>query len=90
MFPSDSAPDQKPVAEIEHLLRPDQKRCRRCKCVVLLEQQRCPFCGNAPWLWHPNSRFFIITVVIAIFLMLLLPLMTNRDRTYHIPVSDSP
>jgi uncharacterized paraquat-inducible protein A len=88
MFPADPPQAQKSSTQQE--LRPDQKRCRRCKCIVILEQQRCPFCGNAPWLWHPNSRFFIVTVVIAVLLLFLLPLMTKHDRPMSTPVSESP
>ena len=90
MFDSDPPQEQKSAVAYEQQLRPDQKRCRRCRCALLLEQQRCPFCGNAPWLWHPNSRFLIVTVVIAVFILLLLPLMSPRDKPYRVPVSDSP
>jgi hypothetical protein len=72
----------------ENDLRPDQKRCRRCKAAVILEQQRCPFCGNAPWLWNPNSRFLIVTIIVALFLLLLLPLMGKNDPPRSTPVSD--
>ena len=82
--------EEKPSApEDPHALRPDQKRCRRCKGVVILEQVRCPFCGNTPWLWNPNVRLLIVTIVIALFLLLLMPLVTNRDKPYRVPISDS-
>lgn len=81
--------EKPPSRENPNALRPDQKRCRKCKGVVILEQVRCPFCGNAPWLWHPNSRLFVVTIIVALFLLLLLPLMTNREKPYHVPVSDS-
>ena len=71
-------------------LRPDQKRCRKCKGVVILEQQRCPFCGHAPWLWNPNSRFLIITIIIALFILLLLPQMTRRQPPGSTLTTDSP
>ncbi len=72
-----------------HALRPDQKRCHKCQGVLIHEQQRCPFCGNAPWYWNPSSRFLLVTVIIAVFLLLLLPLMTRQEKPYSTPVSDA-
>ena len=69
-----------PVPYDPNELRPDQKRCPRCRGVVILEQQRCPYCGKRPWLWSPNFRFLIVSVIIGIFLLLLLPLMTKTEK----------
>ena len=84
--------EKEPVPVDPYQLRPDQKRCRRCKAALLLEQQRCPFCGNSPWLWHPNSRFLVVSIIIAIFLMFLLPLMMKKDRpeSASVSISDPP
>jgi hypothetical protein len=60
-------------------LRPDQKRCRKCRSSVLLDEKRCPFCGNAPWLWNPNSRFLLVMVGIALVIVLIFPLL-NQDE----------
>jgi hypothetical protein len=74
----------------QHDIRPDQKLCRRCNSVISLELQRCPFCGNAPWRWHQNARFLIVTLLICIFVFILFPLITNHEKTYRVPVTDSP
>ncbi len=71
--------------------RPDQKLCRRCGNMVPRELQRCSFCKSAPWMWHPNSRLFIITLLICLFLFILFPLITSRDTAYRVPVTqDAP
>ena len=72
----------------EYEIRPDQKRCPRCGSIVSFELVRCPFCGNAPWRWHPNSRLLIITLIICALLFILFPLMTNREKTYRVPVTE--
>jgi len=68
-------------------IRPDQKLCRRCGNFVPRELQRCSFCRYAPWTWHPNSRLLIITLIICLFLFVLFPLLTNREKTYRVPVT---
>lgn len=49
---------------------------------------RCPFCGNAPWTWHPNARLLIVTLLICLFLFVLFPILTNREKTYRVPVTE--
>lgn len=82
--------DPEATAETESKLRPDQKRCGRCKAAVFHEQRRCPFCGNAPWLWQPNARFLLVTIAIALLALLLMPLVSGREKPYRVPVSQSP
>lgn len=67
-------------------LRPDQKRCRRCRVALILEQRRCPFCGYAPWFWNPNKRFLLILIVIGICLALLSPVLIRHDAPYRVPI----
>jgi hypothetical protein len=69
-------------------VRPDQKLCRRCKHMVPRELQRCTFCRYAPWTWHPNSRIFVMTLLICLFIFFLFPLLNNRDKPYRVPVTD--
>jgi len=56
---------------------------------VILEQQRCPFCGHAPWLWNPSARFLIVIVIIALFILLLQPLMPRHETPDATSVSDT-
>lgn len=70
-------------------VRPDQKLCKRCRSLISFDLDRCPFCGNAPWRWHPNARFLIITLLICLFLFVLFPLLSNREKTYRVPVTDT-
>lgn len=72
----------------ENETRPDQKRCSKCGSLVARELNRCPFCGNAPWKWHQNSRLLIITLIICLFLFILFPILTNRDKPYRVPVTE--
>ena len=74
--------------EPEYEIRPDQKLCRRCNSVIAHELVRCPFCGNAPWKWHPNARLLIITLLIALFMFILFPLLTSREKPYRVPVTE--
>lgn len=90
MLPGKLFGEEKPPPFDPNELRPDQKRCRKCRATLILEQKRCPFCGNAPWYWQPNARFLVVTIIVAIFLLLLLPMMTKKDRPNSVPVSDSP
>ena len=71
----------------EFEIRPDQKLCRRCGNVVPRELQRCSFCKNAPWLWHPNTRLFLITLLIGLFLFVLFPLLSSQDTPYRVPIT---
>jgi hypothetical protein len=81
---------KKPQAYAEQNdIRPDQKLCLRCSSVISFELQRCPFCGNAPWRWHQNARFLIITLLLCVFLFILFPLINNHEKTYRVPVTDS-
>ena len=82
--------EKEPPPHDPNELRPDQKRCRRCRNVVLHEQTRCPFCGNAPWLWSPNARFLLVAFIVGLLLLFLLPMMTKRDPSESAPVSASP
>ena len=75
-------------AEGEYEIRSDQKRCPKCSSIVSRELLRCPFCSHAPWRWHPNSRLFIFTLLICLFLFILFPLLTSRDRSYRVPVKE--
>lgn len=80
---------QKPRSpEEEDEIRSNQKRCPKCGSVVSRELERCPFCGNAPWKWHPNSRFFIVTLIICLLLFVVFPLLTNREKSYRVPVTE--
>jgi hypothetical protein len=80
---------KQPISPDEILdVRPDQKLCRRCGNMVPRELQRCSFCRNAPWTWHPNSRLLILTILIGIVLFILFPLLTNREQPYHVPVTE--
>ena len=65
--PHEEQPSPPPYNESD--LRPDQKRCRRCKASLILEQRRCPFCGNAPWYWNPNARFLVAAIVANLLLI---------------------
>ncbi len=75
-------------SENEYEIRPDQKCCPKCSSVVSRELVRCPFCSHAPWRWHPNSRLLIITLLICLFLFILFPLLTSREKPYRVPVTD--
>lgn len=86
--PHEEPPPQPP--HDENALRPDQKRCRRCRVALILEQRRCPFCGFSPWYWNPNARFLVISIIIGLCILLLAPLVINRDAPYRTPVSSSP
>ena len=83
----DNKSPQTPLVQPD--VRPDQKLCKRCRSLISFELQRCPFCGNAPWRWHPNARFLVLTLIICIFLFVLFPLLNNRDKTYRVPVTDT-
>lgn len=69
-------------------LRSDQKRCRKCGLAVPREVERCLYCRHAPWTWHPNARLLIITLLICLFLFVLFPILTNREKPYRVPVTD--
>lgn len=84
--PHEEPPSPPPYNESD--LRPDQKRCRRCKASLILEQRRCPFCGNAPWYWNPNARFLVAAIVVALFVLLLLPFMNQSEPTHSTRATD--
>ena len=69
-------------------IRPDQKLCRLCGNSVPRELPTCPFCRHSPWIWHQNSRLLIVTLIICLFLFILFPLLTNREKTYRVPVTE--
>lgn len=67
-----------------HRLKPHQKACPKCHRIVHIDLARCPSCEHAPWSWNPNRNFLLITVIIALFLFVLVPMMT-RQTAYHRP-----
>jgi len=67
-------------------LHAHQKACPRCRHVVHVDMARCPSCGHAPWRWNPNLRFLVITLIIAGFLLILVPLLTANEKSYRTPV----
>ena len=59
-----------------------QKACPKCERIVHVDLERCPSCAHAPWTWHPNARFLVITVIIATFMLILVPILTSPDNSY--------
>lgn len=59
----------------------DQKLCPRCLNIIPKEKTRCPACSYSPWIWKINLGFLLLTLVIALFLFLLIPLLTSSNGT---------
>ncbi len=66
-----------------------QKTCPKCQRIIHADLPRCPSCAYAPWKWHPNVRFLLITLIISVVLLILLPLLTTSDKPYRVPVDGS-
>lgn len=66
-----------------------KKSCPRCARVMKSDATRCPSCGCSPWKWHVKPAYLIISLVIAVFLFILVPMLTtgNSQRPIQQPAS---
>ncbi len=82
MSPLDQIKQFFPGIAKDRKLAGNQKACPKCRRVLHIEAVKCPSCAYSPWAWHPNSRFVLITLIIAAFLFILMPLLTAPDSSY--------